>query len=86
MLAGIVVCGAVTLVLGFLDGCLLVALIQVGDNVSVQVLNFLFERGKCLNPSYKIRAQLGIQNLRTFEVLALSFIKFRKERQCDRQK
>ena len=41
VLAGVVVCGAVALVLGLLDGGLLVGLVEVGDNVGVEVLDFL---------------------------------------------
>ena len=49
VLAGVVVRSAFTFVLGLLDGCLLVALIQVGYDIGVQVLNFLFQRRECLN-------------------------------------
>lgn len=44
VLAGVVVSSALAFVLGLLDGCLFVALIQVRYDVGVQVLNFLFER------------------------------------------
>ena len=44
VLAAVVVGCAVTQVLSLLDGGLTVALVEVGDNLGVEILNFLFER------------------------------------------
>ena len=49
MLAAIVIGCAVTQVLSLLDGCLAVALVQVGDDLSIEILNFLFQWRQCLN-------------------------------------
>ena len=49
VLAAVVVSCAITEVLSLLDGGLTVALVEVGDNLCIQILNFLFQRRQCLN-------------------------------------
>ena len=49
VLAPVVVSSAIAEVLSLLDSCLTVALIEVGNDLSVQILNLLFERRQCLN-------------------------------------
>ena len=48
----IIIGGALTLVLGFLDGRLLVALVQVEDDVGIEVLNLLLQVGNALDPTH----------------------------------
>ena len=49
LLAAVVVGGALALVFGLLDGGLFVALVEVADDVGVQLLNALLERGETLD-------------------------------------
>ena len=51
----VVVCGAFTLVLGFLHGSFFVAFVQVQDDVSVQVLDLLLQVGDALNSVKKMK-------------------------------
>ena len=55
MLGFVVLSSALALVLGLLDSSLLVALLQVVDDVLVQLLNALLQRRGVLDPNNKIQ-------------------------------
>ena len=57
----VVVSGSFTLVLGFLDGCFLVAFVQVEDDVSVEVLDLLLQVGDTLNPAQRRLSKVNNQ-------------------------
>ena len=55
LLLFIVICSALSLVLSFLDGSLLVALVQVKDDVRIEVLDLLLQVRDALDPIHTIQ-------------------------------